>query len=227
MLAAAGITASPNIMEGPHGFLALFGTTDSPGFTAVLPRIGEPPALIQHPILRKPWPSCAYTHRAIEAALAIAARPGFASMQVAKADLRIAEPFLRVAGFTDPASPNEARFSACYCVAAALADGEIGPGSFSPEAIVRPDLRALMARVGTTPYALAPGLGDMSPAAPDTLTVCMSDGSVIEQTVAEVAGGTERPMDAGAILAKFASCGGDRSAAERMLSDSGATRFHW
>jgi len=227
MLAGAGATAASGVIEGRHGFLALYGAAESPGFGTVLPAIGRPVALVQYPILRKPWPSCAYTHRAIEAALALAGQPGFDPARVAEAELRIAEPYLRVAGFTDPRNPNEARFSARYCVAAALAEGEITPASFGPDAIARPAVRAMLARVRLAPYPLAPGLGDMSPAAPDRLVLRLADGSGLAETVAEVTGGPARPLGTAAILAKFSSCGGAPAAAEAILAAPGTAPFRW
>ena len=227
MLAGVGVSASGAVLEGPHGFLALYGAADSPGLAGAAARIGAPCALVQHPVLRKPWPSCAYTHRAIEAALTLATRPGFDPGGVAGADLHIPEPFLRVAGFTDPRTPNEARFSARYCVAAALTDATVTPASFTPEAIARPEVRLMMDRVRLAPYQLPPGLGDMSPAAPDTLALRLTDRSTAAETVAEVVGGPARPLDRAAILAKFSACGGPRAEAEAILRDPPATPFRW
>lgn len=227
MLAGAGATAAPGVIEGPHGFLALYGAPDSPGLGDVIPQIGRPLALLQYPILRKPWPSCAYTHRAIEAALALSARPGFHAARVSGAEIKIPDPYLRVAGFTDPQTPNEARFSARYCVAAALTDGALTPASFTADAIARSEVRALMARVRLVPYPLAAGLGDMSPQAPDTVRLRMADGALLEETVAEVAGGPARPLGAEAIGAKFSACGGSLAAAQTILAAPGTARFRW
>jgi 2-methylcitrate dehydratase PrpD len=226
-LAGAGVTAAPGVLDGPHGFLALYGAPGSRGFDALAARIGQPLALVQYPILRKPWPSCAYTHRAIEAATTLAARPGFDATAVVEAELRIPEPFLRVAGFTDPQTPNEARFSARYCVAAALADGAVTPDSFTPAAIARADVRLLMGRVRLAPYPLAPGLGDMSPKAPDRLRLTLTDAAEWTQTVAEVAGGPARPMDREAVVAKFTACGGAIEDAEALLDTASTARFQW
>ena len=80
LLAQAGITAKPGLFEAPYGFMACYGAPGSPGHEGrfVLPGGSDTPAIVHHPILRKPWPSCAYTHRPIGAALTLArqVRPG-------------------------------------------------------------------------------------------------------------------------------------------------------
>ncbi|MDH3668737.1 MAG: MmgE/PrpD family protein [Paracoccaceae bacterium] len=219
MLAAAGIEARPDVIEGSYGFLALYGAADAPGTAAPAAELGAPLIGTEGP-MRKPWPCCAYTHRAIEAAEALAARPGFGASAVKRAVLRIPEPYLRVAGFTDPTDPNEARFSAGYCVAAALLDGRITPESFRTESVARPEAQAMLARVELDPYPLAVGLGDISPEAPDTVTLTMADGSEQAETVAHVFGGPGRPMTEEAIIEKFTMAGGDVGVALNLLNYS-------
>ena len=63
--------------------------------------------------------------------------------------------------------------------------------------------------------------------APDSLTVRMEDGTVLCETVAEVPGAAARPLGTHEILRKFETCGGDRRAAETVLSAPGATPFRW
>ena len=226
-LAGAGIEAQPGVIEGAYGFISLYGTERSPGTARAIASIGDPVALVEERPLRKPWPSCAYTHRAIEAAVKLSQRPGFRAKEVAAATLRIPEPFLRVAGFTEPKNANEARFSARYCVAAALLDGKISPASFGLDAIGRADIRAMLPRVALDPYPLAPDLGDMSAAAPDTVTLRMRDRSEVSETVAEVFGGPGRPMTEAEIAEKFLAAGGAPAAAEVVLNGSGEATFRW
>ena len=226
-LASAGIEAQPDVIEGAYGFIALYGAERSPGSAQAIASIGNPLALIEERPLRKPWPSCAYTHRAIEAAVKLAERPGFRAEDVEAATLRIPEPFLRVAGFTEPRNANEARFSARYCVAAALTDGEITPASFGLDAISRSDIQVMLARVALDPYPLAPDLGDMAAEAPDTVTLRMRDGSEVSETVADVFVGPGRPLTESEILEKFLTAGGAPAAAKAILGGSCEALFRW
>lgn len=213
LFAEAGLTANPGLGEGPYGFFARYGMGE-----AVMPH--GPNAMEADPALRKPWPSCAYTHRAIEAALVLAATPGFDAARIEAGVIHLPEPFFRVAGFMDPQTPAEARFSVRYCVAAALLWGDLGPRSFEPAAIAGPAVRALMARLAIDPYDAGPGLEDMSPDHPDTVSLTVA-GERLTHTVAHVKGGLVQPMSEAEIAIKFTACGGAPLLFARLLDSEG------
>ncbi len=218
LLAAAGARANLDAFEGRYGFRAVHH--GAPGLDAglVLAKIGRPPGLVEHPILRKPWPSCAYTHRAIAAALALRPALPDGGLAACRVSVRLPEPFFRVAGFLHPGTPNEARFSVTYCVAAALLDGRVGPETFRPETIARPGIAALIGRIAADPYDPGPEVTDMSPEHPDTVTVALAGGPVLAETVAHVPGGAGRPMTEGELRRKFRDCGGGEATARAILS---------
>ncbi len=213
LFAEAGLTANPAVTEGPYGFLALYGQpTGDP-----VP-VGAPLALEAYPIIRKPWPSCAYTHRTIEAALALAAAPGFSADAIVSGSIAIPDPYHRVASFGLPASPPEARFSLPYCAARALLEGCLLPEHFTAEAVQEPRVRALTGRIGVAPYQATSDLADMNAEAPDSLTLQLADGSTLSHSVADVKGGPRQAMTAEEVAAKYRACGGSADFAERLLA---------
>ncbi|CAI8362624.1 MAG: Uncharacterised protein [Rhodospirillaceae bacterium] len=222
-LAAAGATGARGAFEGPFGFAALHhGAATEPG--GILAKIGQPLGISEHAILRKPWPSCAYTHRVIDAALALHPRlPDPAEW--ARITLRMPEPFFRVSSVMQPPNADEARFSAAYTALLALLDGAVRPQGFQNGAWLRPAIVELLTRVEIEAYDPGPSLDDMSPDHPDTVTVHLADGSALSETVGHVAGGPSRPLSAGALRAKFASCGGDDATAELITAAPLATRL--
>ena len=215
LLAQAGFTASMDAADGAYGFDRMFGTDTSPGWDTV--RDEGLPSINAHPPFVKPSPSCGYTIRPIEAATIIAAQEHFKASDVADICVRMPEPYFRVAGFTDPANAHEARFSTHWCVAVALLDGEVDVSAFEPDALTRADVRKLMSCVRVEPYDLPAGLGDMSPQAPDTVTVTLADGRQFTETVALARGGPGRLLTAQEIAAKYAACGGSSMAATALL----------
>ena len=174
-------------------------------------------------MLRKPWPSCSYTHRCIEAALKLAAGPDFDAGVIGSVRARIPEPFARIVEFAEPQSPSEARFSLAYCVAAALLDGQVSVASFTEQAITRPEVRELMSRITVDAYDAGPGLEDLSPAAPDTVTVKLADGGERAETIAQVKGGAANSLTETDLVTKFLDCGGTRESAETLLRDDQAS----
>lgn len=214
LLAQAGVQASDEVFEGQAGFFALYSGPDSPG-----PGQGPLPRMADHPIYFKPWPSCAYTHRATEAALELAGGP------VDHAKLEMAAPYAEVCGLRAPRTPAQARFSATWCVAAALTDGVLGPQSFAPAQVSRADIAALEARIELSPYPLPEGAGDMSPMAPDTLSITRADGSEDTRTVRNPPGGPAKPVGRAAVVGKFVDCGGAENAADGFLDAPGSVRM--
>jgi len=67
----------------------LYATPASPGAAAALARGRGETGILVHRPLRKPWPCCAYAHRAVEAAQRIAALPGFAAGDVVRGTIRM------------------------------------------------------------------------------------------------------------------------------------------
>jgi 2-methylcitrate dehydratase PrpD len=222
LLAEAGTSANAELPDGPCGFLSRYGTAESPGFARPLRCLGKRAAIEQYPVLRKPWPCCSYVHRCIEAASKLAASPGFDAGAIGEGRVRIPEPFARVVEIAEPRSPSEARFSLAYCVAAALLDGQVSVASFTSQAIIRPEVRELMSRITVDAYGAGPELEDLSPAAPDTVTVGLADGGERSETIAQVKGGAANPLSEADLVTKFLECGGTRESAETLLRDDQA-----
>lgn len=217
LLAEVGVDANLAIMEQTHGFLSCYGTPESPGFALPLSKLGASNGIDEFPPLRKPWPSCAYTHRSIEAALALFQHDGFSAHNIRSVNVRVPEPYARVASFTDPDNSAQARFSITYCVASALTDGVVSPHTYTPAALMRADVRTLMQCIQIEAYTTTGHLDDMSPSHPDTVRAVLHNGQVVEKTIADVSGGTNRPMNQPEILQKYRLCGGPKMTIDKLL----------
>jgi 2-methylcitrate dehydratase PrpD len=217
LLAEAGMSASTEIFEQPFGFLDVYGTQSSKRCHEIMAAAQLGAGTRDYPVLRKPWPTCAYTHRAVEAAEEIAGELKPKAEDIESVVIQMPEPYARVAGFTTAANAAEARFSTIYCVAATLLNGRLGPEDFSPDALNRPEIRDLMAKSRHEHLLMGQDLKDMSADAPDRVVVRLRDGRTAERTVGEVRGGPARPMTRADILAKFRSCGGNAALAQSLL----------
>ncbi|MCT7655362.1 MmgE/PrpD family protein [Oceanimonas sp. NS1] len=127
-------------------------------------------------MIRKLWPSCAYTQRAIMSAERISAQltPGDAIVQV---QYRMPRPFHQVAHFGLPENDAEARFSIPYCVAAGLLCGHVTPDDFNEQAFRDQARRQLTGLVELDLYELPAGhSGDIGPTSPETLVVTLESG---------------------------------------------------
>ena len=219
LLAESGVTANPDATDGPYGFIALYGTVESSPHRPVLPAGNTACAMETDPVWRKPWPSCSYTHRTIEAAQKLAQLPGFDTGQIVRGIIHIPEPFFRVAPFLRPETADQARFSLPYCVASTLSDGGLSPASFSTQAMERPNVRGLMNLLEVYAYDPGPDIQDLSPSHPDRLSLHLADGSEHHQTISHVKGGNDNPMSLSDIRGKFELCGGTSALFDLLLSD--------
>ncbi len=217
--AASGIGAALEVYEAKDGFAALYAPRNAPGWPE------NPPCITDYPPFRKLSPSCGYTLRAIDAALQIAEQPGFDAAKIRAVQIDIAQPYHQVARFTQPADPHEARFSVTWCVACALQDGHIDPLHFSDKGLKRSDISALEARVTAIPYPLAPGLGDVSPQAPEKVSVILMDGTRFVSECAVQRGAPGKPLSRDDLLAKLGQCGFPAPKARAFLAFPGVAHF--
>ena len=184
-LAAGGFTGPPAILEGPQGFYA--GACPDPDPGAVL-RDPDSPWQV-HATSIKPWPSCRHTHPAIDAALEISARVDADAIAWVEASTYRAA--VDVCDRPLPTSPYEAKFSLQHCIAAALADGAVGFGSFEAEARARLSSLRSKVRVGAgEPYA-----SDYPAAWGGEVTAVLADGGRVGAARRQCKGDPEAALD--------------------------------
>ena len=184
-LAAGGFTGPPAILEGPQGFYA--GACPDPDPGAVL-RDPDSPWQV-HATSIKPWPSCRHTHPAIDAALEISARVDADAIAGVEASTYRAA--VDVCDRPLPTSPYEAKFSLQHCIAAALADGAVGFGSFEAEARARLSPLRSKVRVGAgEPYA-----SDYPAAWGAEVTAVLADGGRVRAARRQCKGDPEAALD--------------------------------
>jgi 2-methylcitrate dehydratase PrpD len=136
-LAAAGFSASHNAF-GNRGFFPTYASAEvqdsGTSISKTIASLGEDWELCADEGLAiKPYPSCAGTHPAIEAALLLRRRVAPADIRSVYIGTSAAAPSLLV--YHRPTSALEAKFSIEYCVAVALLFGKVSLGSFSDNAV--------------------------------------------------------------------------------------------
>jgi 2-methylcitrate dehydratase PrpD len=145
LLAEQGYTASLDVLENPHGYLALYagiGEVDTTSFS----RLGEPwEVATQYGIAIKPYPSCGSTHTAIEGALL--ARKSLHHEEVVSVRVGTNEMCSQTLIYTDPQTPLQAKYCMEYCVATALTIGEVNLKAFRDPYLHDARIRTLMSRI--------------------------------------------------------------------------------
>ena len=215
-MAARGLDAPKNILEGPFGFLNLIeGDYD---LVPVLDEIGRTWRITE--VAHKPFPSGRATHGIVDAVMTLQKEYGFAAEDIERVEARIPPLTHHLVGrpIQDEMIANYARLCAAYVAARILIKGEIGVEDFKPEATRDPATLALGRRFemaiddNSNPNALTP----------IWLALELKDGSRHEITIEVVYGNPAKPMTRDAHLGKFRR---NWAAAAKPLSAENADRL--
>ncbi|NKQ52849.1 MmgE/PrpD family protein [Amycolatopsis sp. K13G38] len=147
-LAESGVSGAAAALEGRYGLLT--GYSDDPRPGALADGLGESWLLLETAI--KPYPSCRFTHGAIDATLALRAAVPAADRARARLEVALPATAMKIVGEPVPAkleprSSVDAQFSVYFQVALAWLDGRVDWTSY--DRIGDPDVAAMLARITT------------------------------------------------------------------------------
>lgn len=204
-LAKAGITGSPDALEGSHGLLRGI----SPGGevdTAAPMRLGDW-RLLSDGLSVKRYPVCYAAHRAIDGVIDLAAREGLRPGDVARIRVELGEAPAATLRFPRPQTGLEARFSLHHNVAAALSDGAVGFAQLTDDYVRREDVAALyglteIKTIDDDPCPDQPGMARC-----DRVTIETRDGRLLDSgSIRHPRGHSRLPLSDGELDAKFLDC---------------------
>ena len=214
LFAEAGITAGALTLHGPHGMGTLMvgpdvaelrdrmKGTDEHGQTMTFdPHTVAVPLMIEKYGLKvKRFPNCGSVHRALDGLLALKAAHGFTARDVAKILVRAPAAHLRNLMYTRPTTPAEAKFSLEYGLAVGLMTGNNALADYTPDAVARPDVAALL------PLIVREPVEKLESEFATEVHVTLTDGTILMTTAHMPVGSTANPLDAAALWAKFDAC---------------------
>lgn len=204
-LAQRGVTATPDALESPRGFLAALSPAgrvrlDGPCCA------GAPWQILQQGLNVKRYPVCYAAHRIVDAALSLhpqlAQRLGDIQEVVAEIG-QLQAAMLRSAA---PATALDARFSGEFTVACALARGHVNLQDLTDSSVNEPAVQQLLRKVRVVPLAERDAEEPLFAPA-DLLTVRLRNGSELKaQPVRRALGHASRPIGEAELREKFVAC---------------------
>jgi 2-methylcitrate dehydratase PrpD len=222
LLAQADATANTQIWDAPQGFMDLYGAAGSVPFAEMMPTMALGHAVRIFPVARKLWPSCSYTHRAILGAERLH-RDVPDDDPIIGIQVRLPEPFYRVACFHVPQNEAEARFSVSYCTVVGLLTGHVTPEDFHPHRFNQPDRQRLAQLVEIDAYDLPPGdPGEFGPTTVETITVTLRSGRTLQTETCDVPAVT-LPITREELVRKVTDCGASCDLVDTCLALDGKT----
>ena len=211
LLARKGYTAAADVF-GPGGFFDTFlAGRAEPGL--LVKDFGRPFRMVDPGVGFKQHPSNYFTHRPIDAALALRAQPGFDAGRIERVDIRF--PRFDYVNRPQPRTGLDGKFSVQYATAIALLDGEITVDSFDDTRRFAPDAGALLEKTSLA-------FDDSIPMDFDRMhcvvKVTLSDGRVLEKKMAKLTGWVGSPLSEEQRVRKF------NIGARRVLNETAAAR---
>lgn len=199
-LAACGVDGPKDVLTGTWGYLPLFeGSYD---LEPVWSEFGKVHRITE--ISHKPFPSGRLTHYAVDALQRLQATHGFTADDVARVTCVVPPLPYRLVGRPDIAAPkaNYAKLCLGYVCATTLIKGTVDQSDFLDEALLRPDVHALAARVDVIEDANP----DPNAFGPQTITVRLHRGHEYTLTIDAAIGHPLNPFTRDRQDEKFWRC---------------------
>ncbi len=203
--AGQGFSGATRILEGERGFFR--ATSADHDATRVTDGLGKRWKVSEN--CYKLHSCCGHTHTAIDTALDLRARLGWAGGDVLDQvrEIRISTygPGYEIVREPNPGTPYQAKFSLAYVVAAALLEGQVGleqfaDDRFTPDGVAETGIAALLPRILID---VDPALTVRYPEAwPARLRLALADGRIIEARADYPRGNPENPVPLETLEAK-------------------------
>ena len=204
-LAKENIEANDNFFDDIDGFKKLYGTSYSKTLddSTKSRKLGF--ATIDYPVIKKAWPSCACTHRIVEAAVKLSSKISSVA-ELKEVIINTPEPFIKVSKFHIPTNESEARFSPSYCAMITLKNGKLEPKDFLNDIFLTNERQELTKIAKINPYQVPYSFTEMSPEFPCSIKLVKKDGTNLEEIIKDVKGGLKRPLTIKDLRNKFLEC---------------------
>jgi 2-methylcitrate dehydratase PrpD len=201
-LAREGFVGATRPYDGRYGLFNIFGGkyTDWVDLTDISTGLGTVWELLDTAI--KPFPTCHFTHGAIDAALAL--RDRCPADRIERIEIRVPEQVFQVicapeANKRRPKNDYDAKFSVQYLVATALVHGAVGLKQLEPACLTDPATLALADRTSYGPFPDSP----FPKAYSGAVTVTLKDGTTHGHAEPVNRGAADRPLANGEIVEKY------------------------
>jgi 2-methylcitrate dehydratase PrpD len=143
LAAREGVTGSLDVIEGEAGFGRAMA--DGPDWRKAIESLGKEFNICR--MTFKNHTCCGHTFAAIDGALALQRKMGVAANDIERVSVGTYKAALEVAGYEQPRSAAEGRFSLKYVVATALTHGSVRLAAFEPARLHDGSTKALMEKI--------------------------------------------------------------------------------
>ena len=191
LLAQRGFTAAAASLEGPHGFARVFA--QEPDFAAITAGLGSTYEILHNSY--KPYACGVVAHPVIDACVQLRNAHRLRADDIARVALAVSPRALELTGIEAPPNGLKSKWSIYHSAAVALVDGAAGEHQYTDDRVNDPEVLALRGRVTAAADAQLREIAA-------TVTITLTNGTVLTQHVEKVIGSAENPMSDGDLEAK-------------------------
>ncbi|MYW96133.1 MmgE/PrpD family protein [Amycolatopsis rubida] len=204
-LAAAGMSAGPDAVENPQGFLMAFSTSRTPDLTSPS-KLGKEWYLPKHKLLIKLHPTCYFLHRSFNATVRMLADRPVQPEEVESVEVHMGRGQVTCLVYERPQTRWEAEFSGQFGIAAAVLLGKMGVPELADEVVQRPEMQAFYPKVTLVPVDEVDERDPVfSPS--ESVTMTLKNGEVLESgPITSVPGHASDPLTVEQLWDKFREC---------------------
>jgi 2-methylcitrate dehydratase PrpD len=205
-LAQAGMTAAPDVLEHPKGFLTAISPAGRVNREPPGADFGLVPRLASLGLTIKKYPMCFATHRIIDAALDLVRSHDLQASQVESMDATVGPAQASMLRNARPSNGLEAKFSLQFAVAAPIVARACGLAQLEDAFVQRADVQSLFERLCIrtvdTAHPTEPTLAES-----DRLVIRLKDGRQLDSgEVFFARGEASSPLTDDDLAAKYEDC---------------------
>ncbi len=202
-LAQERFTADRNILDSPLSFCEVLGGESGREVAQMNQGSKAEFYIISPGIALKAYPSCAYSHWAIDAALDLRREAMISPDDIVEVECQTSSGLPRVLIHSHPKTALESKFSLEFCTAIALIDNEVSLKQFTNEKVKDSAVQELMQKVKYVhPSEMGSGLADLR----GELAVKLRNGKVYSRKVDVAKGQPKNPLSRDELIHKYRDC---------------------
>jgi 2-methylcitrate dehydratase PrpD len=211
LLAQAGLTANPDIVDAKNGFYDTLVGPDHYDAERMAESLGKPFYIESPGIGLKKYPSCYHTHRALDGVFQLLEEHRLGDEDIVEVDVGTSQRAMRVLAFSEPATPYQAKYSMPHCVAAAVVDRQVTLDTFTTRKLENREILEARKKVRLSfpEIPIWPGLADVGPGVEfvgNPVTIRTRDGKSYSARVDIPRGDPELPLTDDEMLSKYRDC---------------------
>jgi len=204
LLVARGWTADSAILDASSGFYSAFSEGCLGSVEGIAGALGNPFDMVSPGIIVKKYPSCAFTHPAIDAMLALTDDIAIPVAEIEQIDVGINETAGKILAYHGAATDLEAKFSIEYCVASACIRRSCGLAHFRIENVLSDDVQQLIPKVRRVIIPAVPDIDNIF--GPSEVLVTCRNGRQYKRRVDIAKGDPRKPLGDEEVFAKYRDC---------------------